>query len=620
MSLLILPDCPEAGPIASAAADRPGPVPHQVIPHASGRPWLVGSWAAGELTLITAGQRRLAFAGYARPDVARVTRALGHAGTPHDLDAIARDVPGSYHLLATMDGVTRSQGTVSTARQVFTTRLAGLTVAADSPVALTALTGARLDVDALALRLLAPAVPWPASQRPVWAGLTELPVGCWLRVDAAGEGRPVRWWRPPDADVPLADAAGGIQAALLDAVEVRAGGRGTVSADLSGGLDSTSLCFVAAGFAGHLVTYHWQPMDAANDDTLWADRAAGYLTAGRHRSVSIDFLPRFDDGPADGGEALDDVEGPPPWNRGRAHKAAVARAVAAEGSALHLIGLGGDELFGALPAYLWSLVRKHPVSSLRSVRRSQLRNRWRLSGMVRGLADRTSFAGWLEQIAERITATAPGPCDAAFGWTAEPRMPLWATGEACEAVRRELRAAAATAPGPLDPDRVRHQVVDSVAVSGRAVRQLRWALARFGVDWEAPFLDDQVIEAALAVRVEDRVISGAYKPVLTAAMRGVVPGPVLDRRSKGEFSAEAYAGLHRSRPALLEQCEDLQLARLGLVDAGALRDALLRPGPETRHLIPFESTLSCETWLRSPSAASVPRADAVPAEVRGGTP
>ncbi|MEV4352232.1 asparagine synthase-related protein, partial [Actinoplanes sp. NPDC049596] len=306
------------------------------------------------------------------------------------------------------------------------------------------------------------------------------------------------------------------------------------------------------------------------------------------------------------GGSLGDLEGPPPWNGGRSHHAALSEAVAAQGSRLHLVGIGGDELFGAVPSYLWSLSRRRPLRSLPTLRRSRLMNRWRLGQFLRELTDQRSFATWLGAQADGLSRPAPGISDMSFGWAPEPRLPAWAGPDAIATVRRLLRAAAGERPDPQAPDRYRHQVIDCAQVSGRALRQLNQGLAGYGVDWAAPFLDDAVIRAALSVRIEDRMARSRYKPVLTAAMRGVVPDEILARRSKGEFSAEAFDGLRRNRNALIDQCDDLRLARIGLVDAGRLRAALLAQGPETRHLIPFESTLSTETWLRARSATHDP--------------
>ncbi|MGI5166692.1 asparagine synthase-related protein [Spirillospora sp. CA-253888] len=599
MDFLILPDSPAGDAILDRLPDRAGT---RLVPHASGRPWLVGDWADEHFALVTAGTRRLAVLGRTRLDPTAAERALDRARSPHALDEVARTLPGAFHLLASFDGRTRSQGTISTARQIWYATVDGVTVAAGDPGRLLALTGPRLDPEALALRLMTPVAPWPLSQRSVWAGVSQLPSGHWLHVSPDGTGSPVHWWRPPPAALTLPEAAASLRTALVEAVAVRAAGARTMSADLSGGLDSTSLCFLAAAEGADLLTYHWQPLDRANDDSVWAGRAAGLMPGVRHTVITPDDAPSwFASRPGDG-RTRDDVEGPPSWSRNRAHMEHLSQVAAAEGSSTHLIGLGGDELFGAVPGYLWSLVRRHPLRGLRAARRHRTMGRWRLGSTVRGLADRTGFAESLAASADGLTGGPVGAFEAPRGWRGDLRMPPWATGQAVDTARRLLRATAADGARPLDPERYRHQILESVLMSGSAVRQLGLALAPSGVDWEAPYLDDRVIEAALSVRIGERTVWGQYKPVLTTALRGVVPDQILGRRSKGEFSAEVYAGLETNRHTLLELCDDLRLGGLGLVDPGTLRAGLITPGPETRHLTPFENTLACENWLRSPRA------------------
>jgi len=392
-----------------------------------------------------------------------------------------------------------------------------------------------------------------------------------------------------------------VRSALHAAVEVRTRGRDTVSADLSGGMDSTSLCFLAAATGTRLVTHHWQPLDAANDDLQWAERAAALMPGARHLQLEPDRGPAWFE-PLPGQYGPQDVlEGPLPWHRNRSRMEYTALRVAAEGSCVHLTGLGGDELFSPTPTYLWSLVRRRPLHALPTVARARRLNRWALTDTVRRLADHHSFEQALSAMADTLRAPVPGPHTPPMGWSGEPRMPGWATPDATDAVRRRLRRAAEHAE-PLHPQRLQHQVLESVVLSGGALRQMYLAVGRHGVRWEAPFLDDRVVEAALAVRVEDRAARGRYKPVLSTALAGDVPAELLGRRTKGEFSAEIYAGLHRGRKTLLELCDDLWLAQLGLVDAAVLRAALLAPKPETRHLAPFANTLACEAWLRSPGA------------------
>jgi asparagine synthase (glutamine-hydrolysing) len=233
-------------------------------------------------------------------------------------------------------------------------------------------------------------------------------------------------------------------------------------------------------------------------------------------------------------------------------------------------------------------------------------NRWSLLSTARGLMDRTSYATWLAGAANRLGDPPPGPSDALLAWGWEPRMPPWATPEATEAVRHLMRdSARQERPAAHHRDRAQHQTLDVVVQSGGGVRQLDAALAGWKVGCEAPYLDDRVVEAALRVRVEDRLVSGEFKPVLRRAVHGIVPQEILQRRSKGEFSAEAFRGMRHNRARLLELCDDLRLAELGLVDADVLRTALLSPKPDFRHLVPYEATLACEGWLRSVHGAGL---------------
>lgn len=601
MNFLILPDSPDA----AGLAERAGAGTAEVIPHASGRPWLVGDWPAGAFALVGAGAHRLAVLGRTRFDRDDVARRLSRARTGADLDTLARGLPGAVHLAASLDGLTRTQGTVSTARQVFHADVGGVTVAASGAGLLTRLIGAAPDDDALALRLVSPIAPWPLLLRPIWSGVRQLAVGHWLEVDRAGRHREVGWWRPPPPEQPLDRAATALRDALTESLAARVATRPAVSADLSGGLDSTSLCFLADRAGADLVTQHWVPVDRANDDTAWARRAAALLPHARHRFVEPADAPTWFGSGADSGTAPD-AEGPLNWTRNRAHHEHQSRLLAGEGVGLHLIGVGGDELFGLQSTYFRSLWRRHPLRSLPAIRRAQLVNRWSLGSTARGLLDRGTYAQSLAAMADGLAPGAPRPRrQAPQRWGNDIRLPPWTTPAAVDAVRRQLRAAAEAGTPPLDPDRLQHQTVQSVVRSGVALRQLNSALDGYGVDWEAPLLDDRVLEAALAVRVEDRMSRGRYKPVLTAALRGIVPDPVLARRSKGEFSAEMYEGVQRNLRALLDVVDDLRLARIGLVDPRALRAELLRPQPDPRRLRFLEATLAYETWLRSAGPTGV---------------
>src|SRR6185437_407417 len=81
----------------------------------------------------------------------------------------------------------------------------------------------------------------------VWSGVQAVPNGHYLSVAADGAGSSYRrWHRPPEPHLPLGEGAAHVRDALGAAVSLRTDGGRPISADLSGGLDSTSIAFLAA--------------------------------------------------------------------------------------------------------------------------------------------------------------------------------------------------------------------------------------------------------------------------------------------------------------------------------------------------------------------------------------
>ncbi|MFK4268777.1 asparagine synthase-related protein [Streptomyces milbemycinicus] len=591
---MVLPDSTDGENIAGRL--RGGEF-SRVVPHASGRPWIVGDWAAEDVIRATAGDRQIAMLGCASTTAGDLADALARIRRMEDFDRLSRTVPGSYHLVAAVGGVVRAQGTLSSACQIFHTTVDNVPVAANSPQLLAQLAGTGPAEELLAARLLAPWPPWPLGERPLWRRVEALGTGCWLELAPDGGRRTVRWWAPPTPDVPLHEAAPRIRAALQDAVAARARRAGPISSDLSGGMDSTSLTFLAARDAERLLTTRWEAEDPADEDRVWARTAAAHLTDAEHLVLPKRQAPLWFTGLTTPGE---DAEGPFAWIRTRARLEYMAREVATRGSTVHLTGHGGDELFFTTPQYLHTLVRTHPLAAIRHVRAHRALYRWKAVPTLRSLLDRKSFEQWLAATAGTLTdplpeyATRPD-----FGWGIAYRLPPWVTPSAADAARQLLRDAVDSAPAPLAPLRGQHSALQDIRLCGDTLRRVSRLTSRHGVSWQAPFTDDAVVEAALAVRFEDIADTRRYKPALAAAMDGFVPSQVLRRPTKSEYSAEAYAGLRGNRRDLLQLCEDSRLARLGMVDADALRATLVSLPPSSLTLLPLISTLACEIWLRS---------------------
>lgn len=590
MDFLVLPDHPAGDRLASL-------LPHdgeRRLTHASGRPWILGRWADGQAVQATAGDNRVVVLGFTSADTGTLERRLSTVRTVADLDALARTLPGAFHLVASIGGEVRAQGSVSTACQIFHGAVDGISVAADRPQTVASFTGAGVQEDRLALQLLSPfGPPWPLSLECLWRGVHAVPPGHCLVIRPNGSERTRRWWREPHPDLPLSTGATVLREVLQDAVDARTRGGGVLSADFSGGMDSTSLCFLAARTARQLVTVHYRSLDPTNDDNTWASRCADGLTGARHVVVPAGEAPTWYSKLS---AADPDLEGPLPFVRSRAQTEHLARLVAGLGATRHLQGIGGDELFHPSALHLHALVRRHPIASIPYVRTTRSMRRWSLRTTLRTLMGGASYAGWMAGTTARF-AGERGP-QGRFDWELAPMMPPWATADAVEAARRLVMESAARCPEPLSPLPVHHEMLRLLQVDGWAVRRNARIAAQFGVALQAPYLDDRVIETAMSIRLTDRMRAGQQKHVLGSAMRGVVPH-VLDRTTKGDASAELYAGLREHRRELSELCDDSRLVRLGLADADALRAVVLGSHSDTRPLMPFDPTLATELWLRA---------------------
>lgn len=593
---VLLPD----GEAARGAAQRLCAAPGvQVVAHASGRPWLVGRWPTGAVRVASAGRVRVAVAGFCPATGQELTAAAGRLRDAAELDAVARRLSGSAHLLASAGGRVRAQGTATDVRAVFHARLDGVTVAADRPDTLARLTGTGVDDEALALRLLTPQVPHPLMGRPVWRGVRQVPAGWYLLMEHDGTARTVRWWSPPEPGVPLDEGAAAVRGALRAAVHSRVRAAASrISTDLSGGMDSGMVTHLAASLAPDLVTVRTPQLDTGGDDAAWAARVTGRLPDAEHLLLEYERAPTMFAGLDDGTRLALGSE-PPFWTRSGARLADVAERVGARGSRLHLCGHGGDEVFHPPAACLHTLLRRRPWTGARYVRGRRSLSHWPLGPTVRGLADSRSFPAWLASLGGTLRDPPPSQFAPHLGWTPPLRMPPWATAEAVATVREVLGQAAHAEPRPLGRDRAAHSTVEAIQRGGAMVRYAAGLMAAHGVDLAAPYLDDRVVEAALAVRLHERATPHRYKPLLAQAMRGLVPGDLLGRATKGHYGEDAFDGLRRHRTTLLGLFDGSLLARRGLIDDTAARARLHAGHAFTQPLQALEPTLACEVWLRT---------------------
>jgi asparagine synthase (glutamine-hydrolysing) len=592
---VVLPDDESASSIATALRDHAA----QQLNHASGRPWLLGRWDEGSVTIGQAADTKIAVIGQHAVMADELSWAAGQIRVISDLDRLAASLVGSSHLVASVAGQARVQGTITGTRRVFHAKVNGLSVAADRVDVLAGLLDAGLDQQRLAVHLLEPQVLYPLAGQPVWQGVAQLPTDHYLVLDR-DRHRAVRWWTPPDPAVPMAEGAPALREALSAAVAARVQGNELVSCDL-GGLDSTSVCCLAAHQQAKVVAYTAASLDPYADDMAWAGRTITGLGNVEHQIIPAEEMPLVYHG-----LALDDqLDEPCAATVDRDRWLIIAGRAAARGSRLHMTGMGGDELLYGSLAHLHSMLRTTPRTALRHLRGFAAKYRWPRKEMLRQLTDTHSYPEWLASVADTLTAPPPPLNEPLLDWGFKPRLPPWATPAAVQAVQELIRAQATTVE-PLAKGRGQHRELEGMRLVSRISRQLDQMASRLGVTLATPYHDDRVIEAGLAVRPQERITPWRYKPLIIEAMRGIVPNESLTRQTKANGSCDADPGLRRHRAELLTLWEDSRLAQLGLIDADALRETCIRPLPPELQFGGLDQTVACEVWLRSLERATVP--------------
>ncbi|MGP4002607.1 albusnodin/ikarugamycin family macrolactam cyclase [Streptomyces sp. 8N706] len=581
------------------------------IPHAA--LWTRGEWREGELrfvrcaagTVLTLGQCLASEAQFAE-DAARALAAdrlpsltrwpgsyLCLVMRPDDLTVFA-DLAGQYPLHYRQTG----------GRTYFGTRPVSVANASGGP--------RRPDPTALAARIFCPDVPLLAGERSVLAGVRRLGGGQALRIAADGTYR--QWtYDPllPEGNATFTDAADALGAALDTAVRLRAARGGRLTADLSGGLDSTSVAFLALRHTSAplpVFTYHREGTSC--DDLDYAERYARLderlaLEVVRGTSGTLTYQGLTCQGRSGEGRGGEPDPAAVAWARTRLRLERVAR----HGGGVHLGGEGGDALLVAPPAHLADLVRAGSLRRLcrdgRTLARSRHTSPLKVLTHTVELS-RTPMATEFRQLAERLEHSQdPQSHDPtwldAVGWWCRPGPESgWLTAAMRRELARQARARADEPTGAAGPGPGDRGALGELRNSAAVQRQLSEGAREFGVWPQAPFLDGDVIRACLRLPAHRRSAPPAVKPLLAAALEGRVPASVLSRRTKGDYTDEDYRGARAASGTLRGLLGTSRLAELGVIEPDAVTASLDRALMGLRAPLPaLNRLLGVELWLRS---------------------
>jgi asparagine synthase (glutamine-hydrolysing) len=367
-----------------------------------------------------------------------------------------------------------------------------------------------------------------------------------------------------------------------EAVRRRLRSDGPVAAELSGGMDSSSIVCTAdeiiAGKVGD--TPRLDTLSYFDDsEASWNERPYFALVEEKRGRTGFHVdLARYSAFPSGcahqtflttPGSAIQHTEA----------SQQIAAYLKSQGTRVLLSGLGGDELLGGAPAPLPELANLlSQAAFLRFVRQSLA---WALA--IREPAHHL--------IAKTMKAFLP----LALVGTGE-RMPAWL--EPCF-VKRHYHALHGY-HRRLTLFRYR----PSVQANTLALEALRRQIACHHppsslCEKRFPFLDRDLWEFVSAVPREQILRSSQRRSLMRRALRGVVPNGILDRRRKAFVTRALFANVLSNWPASKQSAEPMVSASLGIVNARAFEQALerARNGQEAS-AVPLVRMLLVEIWLK----------------------
>ncbi|MET8813991.1 asparagine synthase-related protein [Streptomyces sp. NPDC004549] len=537
---------------------------------------------------VTTGALQAVVAGVCRGDDAAISRvalavASGRTGEITSMD-------GSYWMVV-HDGERRRTtvaGDLAEIRGVFTARTCDGTAWATDPALLAARLGRGPDLELLVARAtVGSAEHWPT--RSVWSGVERIPGGHALVLDDGGT-RTVDVRPRPDGRN-LEAGAEEVGTALWAAAQGYARAAGPrVSADLSGGLDSSAVVVAAAAMSRVVAVTYGGPLADA-EDTRLARKVAAHVDAEHHVSAGGNGSAHFSRWPHACPHApvlpvsscpLDADYLPP------------ARGV----SPVHLTGHGGDVVLESSTAAWTALAQSGQTRRARSAVTALARRVNAAPGpMWRAVRD--GARGRPPALYRAAEAVAEGRLlgDGLGVWT---WCPVGAAARWLTPYGRRVVAGMLEDSGRAvgDVDAGEWDDWSALRYNGSALRDSEPLFTEHGVHQVSPFLDNGVVRACLRIGAGERRRPDRYKPLLALA-RPELPDWLTGRRSKGHFTPLLYEGLRLRREALHQVIDASELVSCGLIDAAAVHTALdsAAAGVGRPPLPALESFLITSWWL-----------------------
>lgn len=572
---IVLPDAPGAADLLPEEFEANYPT---ILSHPSGRPWLLTNHPQSRIEQTHRPHGSLALIGYSQIQHRTLADALDRTVEIQDVQRSVPKCHGSFHVLATIGSKTWSQGTATGTRRVYHTVIGELELISDRADVLASIGGYDLDAGTMALRLVRD-LPYPLDDIQMWEKVRAVPPDHAIVVGTNSSGAPshrshyARWWTRPYTLVQPGEAAEALGAAVASSVSTRLTGEPRASCDLSGGLDSTPLCYYAAHQVPTIGLTAFNNGPGGHEDSTWVEQALPTIPIDYHLKIDTDTLPQYYGSLTD---EIPRVDSPMQAYIAAPRIISILRQVASLGSKMHLHGLGGDQVLSPPIQGIHHHASRAPLQGFKRIRRHHRAARVGLAQSVGQTLDRKTYSSWLRWAssqAEKSTSWADSL--RVSDWSYPYTLPSWLSTDARNQILLRLREASSSAE-PLEGNRLWHVHMYALRSAAREVRAASQVASTFSRRYEGPLLDDRVVEAALSAEQYPNY-ELLYKPLMKASLKGQLPQSFLERNSKIGGFAQAAQGFGANTDELLDICSTSLVNKLGLINMHELERVIRTP-------------------------------------------
>ena len=336
------------------------------------------------------------------------------------------------------------------------------------------------------------------------------------------------WWKPDisqRSSLSFSDAAEHLRSLFLDSVRLHLRSDVPLGAALSGGLDSSAVVCAMRCLEPEVTinTFSYIAADSAVSEEMWVDDVCSYVgsRAYKVRVTSEELVRDLDDMIA--------AQGEPFGSTSIYAQYRVFKLARENGVTVTLDGQGADELLGGYHGY--------PGPRLHS-----LVDRRDYIGVLRFLKSWSKWPGrtWRGGAARLVGELTDGALhDVLRNLAGQRSAPDWINTQVLREAGVKLEWPSRTGSSDAERRRMMSALRDALTVKGlpALLRHADRNSMHFSVESRVPFLTIEMAEFLLSLPEQHLVAdNGESKSIFRAAMRGIVPDRILDRKDKIGFA------------------------------------------------------------------------------------